>query len=119
LSLASVNNAQRRAQTYDLIQRYQIDPEVDLHKIPAGLRMCLQPEQNRESWRMGAIAIGALAGILFGVMGMAIEILITAVIGLNETNSGATMTAVTFVTCWALGWAAVTYYLCRKHPFGF
>jgi len=119
LSLASIGNAQRRAQTYDLIQRYQIDPAVNLHKVPAGLRMCLQPKQNRESWRMGAVAMGAMAGILFGVMGMAIEILMTAVFGFSETNSGATMTAVTFVTCWALGWAATTYYLWRKHPLGF
>ncbi len=119
LSLESIHNAERRAQFYDLIQWYQIDPDVDLHKLPSGLRACLQPKQNRQGRLMGALVLGALAGILLGLMGMAVGVLVTAVFGMPNENVETMVVTVTFIICCTFGWAAATYYFWHKHPLGF
>ncbi len=121
LLLTGIGDGQRRGQIYDLVQRYQIDPTTDLAKVPNGLRACLQAQKHRQGRLMGAFALGAVVGALLGLIGMAISVLFTAVLGL--TNSADTtwemITAVTFVVCSALGWAAATYYLWHKYPLGF
>ncbi len=118
LLLTSIHHAPRRSQTYDLIQRFQIDPAVELDKLPNGLRACLQAKQHQQGRLMGAVALGAVVGILLGLIGMALSVLFAAVWGLVGINSEM-ITAVTFVVCSALGWAAATYYLWHKYPLGF
>lgn len=118
LLLTSINDAHRRGQVYDLIQRYQIDPTTDLDKAPHGLRVCLQPHRHRQGRRMGAFALGAVVGVMLGLIGMALSVVITAVLGMGGTT-WERITAVTFVVCSALGWAAATYYLWHKYPLGF
>lgn len=120
LSLENVSNAQRRAQIYDLVQAYQIDPTaVDLQRVPKELRACLQPGKTRQGRLIGAVAFGVVAGVLFGLMGMAVGVLVTAVLGLADENVVMTVTGMTFVTCCALGWATAAYYLWHTHPLGF
>ncbi len=118
LRLNSVHNAQRRGQFYDLVQRYQIDPNVNLEKLPNGLRACLQAQKHRQGRLMGAIVLGALVGILMGLIGMALSVLLTITVGAAYIP-GEMVTAITFVVCLALGWAAATYYLWHKYPLGF
>ncbi|GIK54797.1 MAG: hypothetical protein HND44_04750 [Chloroflexi bacterium] len=118
LLLTSINDASRRGQVYDLIQRYQIDPTTDLDKAPYGLRACLQPHRHRQGRRMGAFALGAVVGMMLGLIGMALSVVMTVVLGL-EGAAWERITAVTFVVCSALGWAGATYYLWYKYPFGF
>ncbi len=118
LLLTSINDAHRRGQVYDLIQRYQIDPTTDLDKAPHGLRVCLQPHRHRQGRRMGAFALGAVVGVMLGLIGMALSVVVTAVLGMGGTT-WERITAVTFVVCSALGWAAATYYLWHKYPLGF
>lgn len=118
LSLMSIGDGARRAQIYDLIQRYQIDQNVELDKVPYGLRACLQAEKYKQGRLMGAIALGATIGVLIGLIGMAISVLFTAVMGLPETR-WEMVTAVAFVVCCVLGWVAATYYLWYKYPLGF
>lgn len=118
LKLNSIPNPQRRGQFYDLVQRYQIDPDVNLEKLPNGLRACLQAKTHRQGRLMGAIVLGALAGILLGLIGMALSVLLTSMVGLAHVP-WEMVTAITFVVCLALGWAAATYYLWYKYPLGF
>lgn len=121
LLLTGISDAQRRGQIYDLVQRYQIDPTTELDKVPNGLRACLQAQKHRQARLMGAFALGALVGVLLGLIGMALSVLATAVLGLADGADGTweMITAVTFVVCSALGWAAATYYLWYKYPLGF
>ncbi|HRQ37455.1 MAG TPA: hypothetical protein PLD25_06025 [Chloroflexota bacterium] len=118
LLLTSINDANRRGQIYDLIQRYQIDPSTNLDMAPRGLRACLQTQSHRQGRRMGAFALGAVVGVMLGLIGMALSVLVTAVWGLGGI-AWERVTAVTFVVCLALGWAAATYYLWYKYPLGF
>lgn len=118
LRLNSVYNAQRRGQLYDLVQRYQIDPDVNLEKLPNGLRACLQAQKHRQGRLMGAIVLGALVGILLGLIGLALSVLLTSMVGPAHIP-WEMVTAITFVVCLALGWAAATYYLWYKYPLGF
>lgn len=119
LSLESIGDPQQRTQLYDIIQGYQIDANVDLRKLPTGLRACLQPQKQRQGRLIGALAVGLVAGILLGLMGIAVGVLATAVFGLGNESTSAMVPVATFITCYALGWAAVTYYLWHTHPLGF
>lgn len=118
LLLTSIGDARRRGQIYDLVQRYQIDPTTDLEKVPGGLRACLQVQKHRQGRFMGAFALGAVVGGVLGLIGMALSVLLISVLGITD-SSWERVTAVTFVVCSALGWAAATYYLWYKYPLGF
>lgn len=118
LSLMSIGDVKRRAQIYDLIQRFQIDQNVELDKVPRGLRACLQAEKYRQGRLMGAVALGAVIGVMLGLIGLALSVLFTAVLGPAESR-WEMVTAVAFVVCCVLGWAAATYYLWYKYPLGF
>lgn len=115
LSLESVSVSQRET-VYDVIQNYQIDESVSLQTVPASLRACLQSSRNRRGRFMGAVAIGAVLGIILGLMGMAVGVLVLSVIGLTDDVVGMAVTAVTFVACCAVGWFVATYYLWRVRP---
>ncbi|MCP4361848.1 MAG: hypothetical protein GY796_27870 [Chloroflexi bacterium] len=116
LSLQNIDDSRHREQAYQLIQQYQIDNSVDLSKLPIALRTCLQPRHVRRTRLMGAVVIGAVVGIAFGLMSMALGVLLLSIIGLTDElfGIGVTVTAVIFVIACAAGWITATVYLWRK-----
>lgn len=115
LSLEEIENMQRREQTYAIIQSYQIDGNINLEAIPAGLYACLAPKRNRRGRLVGALTLGALVALVIGLVGMAVALLFTAVFNLTDPMTS----GVTFIAAAAIGWAAGTYYFWYKYPLGF
>ena len=113
LTFDAIEDAQERQRIYTLIQQYQLGQHVNLRTLPITLRRLLEPELTGLGRFLGALILGAIAGIGIGIMAMAICIL---VINLIEffTNpvalefGGVGISATVFVIFCALGWAAAS-----------
>jgi hypothetical protein len=116
LSLESIADREEREQIYSIIQSFQIDDSASLNRVPANFRAFLHAAKNRQRRFIGAVAMGALSGIVLGLMGMAIGVLVLSITGLADNVAGMAITAVTFVACCAVGWFMATYYLLRIRP---
>jgi hypothetical protein len=116
LSLESIPQEEKRDEVYATIQRFQIDENANLSQIPSNLRGYLQTSKERRGRFIAAIALGALLGVMLGLMGMAVGVLVVSMTGLTDSVAGVGVTAVTFVACCALGWFLATYYLWRIRP---
>ncbi|MCA9935070.1 MAG: hypothetical protein H6662_08805 [Ardenticatenaceae bacterium] len=112
LSFEHVEDSQQRNYFYRLIQRYQSGERVSLRALPPALQQLLQPELTRFGYTVGAMLVGAVAGIGIGILAMAATILVTNVVewvtGYATTKfAGMEVTAVTFVVFSIVGWVAI------------
>lgn len=117
LSLKSIASEEKRQEVYNIIQRFQIDENINLQEIPAGLRGYLQTSKERRGRFIVAIGLGALSGVMLGLMGMAIGVLILSIFGLINDGVGIAIPVVAFIACCTLGWFFATYYLWQVRPF--
>jgi hypothetical protein len=117
LSLNSINNPKRRSHIYHQIQQYQIDPTTSLEQLPDELYLCFYAHPPRLPVGR-AILVGAGIGILCGLIGMALGIMLTAMLGTSDNYGGFAMTAVIFVLGCTLGWAGATLYFWRHSQSG-
>lgn len=116
LSLESIPQEEKRNEVYATIQRFQVDENANLSQIPSNLRGYLQTSKERRGRFIAAIALGAVLGVVLGLMGMAIGVLVLSMTGLTDSVAGIGITAVTFIACCTLGWFLATYYLWRIRP---
>jgi len=110
ISFAHVEDSQQRNYFYRLIQRYQSGEQVNLKMLPPVLQEMLQPELTRYGRVIGAMMMGAVAGIAIGILAMAAAILVTNTVewitGHTITQyMGMEVTAVAFIVCSIVGWA--------------
>lgn len=113
LSLQTLSSAQQREKAYYLIQQYQLDNNTDLQKLPNGLRACLQPIRRSKGRFVGSVVVGALLGVVIGLMGMAVSVLLVAITGFGDEVVGVAITGLSFAVFSTLGWVGATFYLWR------
>lgn len=119
ISFARIGNEAQRQQANFLIRQYQVGAKVDLGSLPAPLHRLLQPDSVRPGFSSQVLALGGIAGVVIGILAMAVSILATAAtellfqVSLNEF-SGIQITAVAFVIFAVIGWLLATIYLWRR-----
>ncbi len=124
ISLTQVADEKERDYFYRLIQRYQSGEPVNLKALPPTIQHILQPELTRMGRMLGAVLLGAVAGIAVGVLAMALTILIVDVVTWLTNRpvgvfAGMELTAVSFVVFTFVGWAAAGILAwCKPHLWG-
>ncbi len=119
ISFAKISDETQRQRANYLIRQCQIGAKVDLSSLPSPLHRFLQPNTTRSRLPAHILALGGIAGIIIGILAMAVSILATAAtellfkVSLNEFG-GMQITAVAFVIFAVIGWGLATMYFWRR-----
>ncbi|MBE2198312.1 MAG: hypothetical protein IAE79_06850 [Anaerolinea sp.] len=111
LSFLTIQDTQQRERIYQLVQRYQTGEQINLSVLPVYLKQLLQPELTGVGRLLGAVLLGAFAGVAVGILAMAVSTLALNLLGLvmdqvSVEFAGMRITAVIFIIFSALGWTA-------------
>lgn len=111
LSFVTIQDTQQRERIYQLVQRYQTGEQINLSVLPVYLKQLLQPELTGVGRLLGAVLLGAFAGVVVGILAMAVSTLALNLLGLvmdqvSVEFAGMRITAVIFIIFSALGWGA-------------
>jgi hypothetical protein len=118
LSLEHITDAKQREYYYQLIQCYQIGRKVNLRTLPSELQQILHSDLVPPSLFWGSLMVGAVAGLIVGVLAMAIGMLllnVTAVtLGRNAETFNLQAPTIIFVFFAALGWSLASVVIWRR-----
>ena len=118
LSLEHIVDAQKRAFYYRQIQCYQMDQEVDLAILPIELQQILHPDLMPPPLFWGPLIVGAIVGLIVGVLAMAIGMLFVNATAVPFGNSTDTINLqipiITFVFSAAIGWIVTSMIVWRR-----
>jgi hypothetical protein len=112
-SLLSISSATQRQQAFRKIQQWQTGVDVDLSSLPRPLHQLLQPHRAMSQRLLRVLILGGAAGIIVGILAMAVSMLIVfaAELILGESFNvfgDMQITAVSFVIFAVLGWMVTT-----------
>ncbi len=119
LNLTSIADPKKRRQIYNLLQRYQLGESVSLNLLPPPLQPLVHTQTSPTSRILGIIIMGSVAGVISGVLAMAIGILAAAAFELatgvrTSGLAGIETTAIFFILFGALGWLFSAVFLWRR-----
>lgn len=111
ISLSQVEDDVQRKYFYQVIQQHQMGLPVNLDELPPAIQELLQPELTQAGRALGAVMLGAVAGIAVGILAMALTVLIVnSITWLTHRSAvqfaGIELTAVSFIIFTFVGWAA-------------
>ncbi len=121
ISLSQVEDEAKRKYFYRLIQQHQTGERVNLKELPQPIQHILEPELTQAGRMMGAILLGSVAGIVVGILGLALTIFVVNGITWLTSRSfgqiaGMELPAVSFVVFTFVGWAAAGFLAwCKPH----
>lgn len=118
LSMDLIEDDQSGIDYYQLIQHYQVGEPVDLQGLPPQVQRVLQPDLTGPGRFLGAILIGAVAGIITGVLAMALTSIFSGGLALFSREPtrfiGMELGAVSFILFTFAGWISIATLAWRK-----
>jgi hypothetical protein len=112
-SLLTISSPTQRQQAFRKIQQWQTGVDVDLSSLPRPLHQLLQPHKAMSQRLLRVLILGGTAGIIAGILAMAVSMLIVFAVELILGESfdvfgDMQITAVSFVIFSVLGWMVTT-----------
>lgn len=118
LSLEHIPDVQQRIFYYQQIQCYQMDQEMDLATLPGELQQILHPDLMPPPIFWGPLILGAVVGLVVGVLAMAVGMLFvnaTAVnFGHNTDTINLQVPIIIFVFFSGVGWMVTSFIFWRR-----